>query len=146
MIAVSDAIAVRRGSLVITLDVPVHQVLAAGDIDDVRGALLAQFTAGTLAALADYVRILRTQKEAGVVKWFDDKKGYGFLHTRSGDLFVHWRGIAGDGYRSLAAGQRVRFFRRPGVTDDGSEEALDVEVMPETAGQGPPPEATARPG
>ena len=46
----------------------------------------------------------------GTVKWFSEKKGYGFIKQDDGeDLFVHYTGIKGIGFRSLIEGQRVRF-------------------------------------
>jgi CspA family cold shock protein len=47
----------------------------------------------------------------GTVKWFNDQKGYGFIKPdgEGDDLFVHHRQIQGDGFRSLAEGQRVEF-------------------------------------
>lgn len=48
--------------------------------------------------------------EKGTVKWFDAKKGYGFI-TAEGqkDIFVHFSAIEGEGYRSLNEGQEVEF-------------------------------------
>jgi CspA family cold shock protein len=46
----------------------------------------------------------------GVVKWFDTKKGFGFIEQSGGDdVFVHFSGIAGDGFKSLRAGEEVEF-------------------------------------
>ena len=47
----------------------------------------------------------------GTVKWFNAEKGYGFISTDngSGDVFVHFSAIQGDGYRSLEENQRVEF-------------------------------------
>jgi len=46
----------------------------------------------------------------GVVKWFNEKKGYGFIEQENGpDLFVHHSGISGSGFKSLNEGQRVSF-------------------------------------
>lgn len=47
----------------------------------------------------------------GVVKWFSNEKGFGFITPDEGDkdLFVHYSGIAADGYRSLEEGSRVSF-------------------------------------
>ena len=46
----------------------------------------------------------------GKVKWFNDKKGYGFIAQEGGrDVFVHYSNVKGDGYKSLAEGQEVAF-------------------------------------
>ena len=47
----------------------------------------------------------------GVIKWFNDAKGYGFITPDGGgdDLFVHHTGISGSGYKSLAEGAKVEF-------------------------------------
>ncbi len=46
----------------------------------------------------------------GHVKWFDSKKGYGFIKQPEGDdVFVHYTGIAGEGFKSLRAGEEVEF-------------------------------------
>ena len=46
----------------------------------------------------------------GKVKWFNDAKGYGFIEQESGqDVFVHFSSIQGDGFKSLAEGQKVEF-------------------------------------
>jgi len=46
----------------------------------------------------------------GTVKWFDEKKGYGFIEQEDGpDVFVHFSGINGDGFKTLNEGARVSF-------------------------------------
>ncbi|MBI4384121.1 MAG: cold-shock protein [Nitrospinae bacterium] len=46
----------------------------------------------------------------GTVKWFSDKKGYGFIQSDKGeDVFVHFSAIMGDGYKTLREGQAVEF-------------------------------------
>lgn len=46
----------------------------------------------------------------GQVKWFNEKKGYGFIQQDDGqDLFVHYTAIQGEGFKTLTEGQRVRF-------------------------------------
>jgi CspA family cold shock protein len=48
--------------------------------------------------------------EKGTVKWFNGAKGYGFISRNSGeDVFVHFRAIVGEGYKSLNEGDSVEF-------------------------------------
>jgi CspA family cold shock protein len=48
--------------------------------------------------------------ETGTVKWFNNAKGYGFITRENGeDLFVHFKSIAGDGYKTLKQGEAVQF-------------------------------------
>lgn len=45
------------------------------------------------------------ERQTGVVKWFDTSKGYGFIQRPEGDdVFVHYRAIRGDGFRTLEGG------------------------------------------
>ena len=49
-------------------------------------------------------------REKGTVKWFNAEKGYGFITREQGDdIFVHFRSIQGEGYRTLEEGQKVEF-------------------------------------
>ncbi|MHC4123758.1 MAG: cold-shock protein [Planctomycetota bacterium] len=52
----------------------------------------------------------------GTVKWFDNRKGYGFIVPDDGteDIFVHYSSITGDGYRSLDEGQKVEYEAEKG--------------------------------
>ncbi|MCE2945028.1 MAG: cold-shock protein [Lysobacteraceae bacterium] len=51
-----------------------------------------------------------SDRQFGTVKWFNDAKGYGFITPESGqDLFVHFRSIMGNGFRTLKEGQKVSF-------------------------------------
>ena len=63
----------------------------------------------------------------GTVKWFSDSKGYGFITPDEGgeDLFVHFSSVEGDGFRSLAEGQRVEFETAQGKK---GQEAKSVRV------------------
>ena len=46
---------------------------------------------------------------SGKVKWFDQKKGYGFILSNEGDVFVHYSSIVGDGFRVLKDGETVDY-------------------------------------
>jgi CspA family cold shock protein len=60
----------------------------------------------------------------GRVKWFDEKKGFGFIERQDGsDVFVHFRSIVGDGYKTLADGQEVEF-----EVEDGQKGPQAVNV------------------
>lgn len=57
-----------------------------------------------------------TDRESGIVKWFHNAKGYGFIQRdNGGDVFVHYSAILGVGFRSLAEGQRVEFEVEQGL-------------------------------
>ena len=46
----------------------------------------------------------------GIVKWFNEKKGYGFIEQKDGpDVFVHFSGINAAGFKTLNEGEQVRF-------------------------------------
>lgn len=52
----------------------------------------------------------------GTVKWFNNQKGYGFISDEAGkDVFVHYSGLAGDGFKSLEEGQNVEFNVQDGA-------------------------------
>ena len=50
------------------------------------------------------------EREVGIVKWFNNGKGYGFIEREGGDdVFVHYSEVSGDGFKSLDEGQKVEF-------------------------------------
>ena len=58
----------------------------------------------------------------GVVKWFNEKKGYGFLSQEDGDdVFVHYTSIQGDGFKTLKEGQQVEFTVGEGLKGPQAE-------------------------
>jgi len=64
----------------------------------------------------------------GTVKWFDEKKGYGFITPDDGgdDVFVHFSGISGEGFKSLAEGDKVEYETEE--AEKGTK-AVDVQKM-----------------
>ena len=63
----------------------------------------------------------------GIVKWFNDRKGYGFISQEDGnDVFVHYSSIEAEGFKTLAEGDRVDFEIQD--TDRGPE-AKSVKKM-----------------
>lgn len=64
----------------------------------------------------------------GKVKWFDSKKGYGFILTDEGrEIFVHYTGIIAEGFKALTEGQNVEF--EIGNNEKGVQ-AMNVTVIP----------------
>lgn len=67
------------------------------------------------------------QRERGTVKWFNNSKGYGFIQReQGGDVFVHYRAIKGEGYKTLEDGMQVEFIVTQGQKGLQAEE---VEVI-----------------
>jgi CspA family cold shock protein len=64
----------------------------------------------------------------GTVKWFNDEKGFGFITPtdKSADLFVHFKAIKGDGFKSLKEGQQVTYTA---VQGQKGMQAEDVEPI-----------------
>lgn len=69
-----------------------------------------------------------SQREKGTVKWFNNSKGFGFIQRDKGeDVFVHFRAINGEGYKSLEEGQRVEFTVTQGQKGPQAENVTVVE-------------------
>ena len=68
-----------------------------------------------------------SNRQTGVVKWFNDDKGFGFITPESGDdLFVHFGAIQSDGFKSLKEGQTVSFVAARGQKGMQAEEVQVV--------------------
>lgn len=68
-----------------------------------------------------------SEKEQGIVKWFNGSKGYGFIERDSGeDVFVHFSAIVGDGFRNLDEGQRVEFVVTQGEKGPQAQEVVAI--------------------
>ena len=64
----------------------------------------------------------------GIVKWFNDSKGFGFITPENGakDCFVHHTAIQGDGFKSLAEGERVEFDEVLGQKGPAAENVVRI--------------------
>jgi CspA family cold shock protein len=63
----------------------------------------------------------------GTVKWFNDEKGFGFIAQENGpDVFAHFSAIQGDGFKSLAEGQKVEFTITQGQKGPQAENIVKV--------------------
>jgi CspA family cold shock protein len=63
----------------------------------------------------------------GVVKWFNNQKGYGFITPENGnDVFVHHSAIQGEGYKSLDEGQKVEFEIEKGPKGEQATKVVKI--------------------
>ncbi len=68
--------------------------------------------------------------EKGVVKWFNGAKGFGFIQRESGeDVFVHYKAIVGEGYKTLNEGDKVQFD-----VEKGSEGITGIQRLEDLTG------------
>ena len=68
------------------------------------------------------------ERVQGTVKWFDEKKGYGFIECDDGtDIFVHFSAIQGVGFKTLKEGQRVEFRIASGAKGRRAEEVTKLD-------------------
>ena len=67
----------------------------------------------------------------GTVKWFNEEKGYGFISNDngSGDVFVHFSAIQGNGFRTQAEGQKVTYDTEPDPKDSNKLRAINVVAL-----------------
>jgi len=79
------------------------------------------------ALVSQCLAIGRNKMISGTVKWFNDEKGFGFITPDDGsaDLFVHYRAIKANGFKSLKEGQKVTF---KSVKGDKGMQAEDVSL------------------
>lgn len=117
-----------------------RQLLALLEVEGLTTSYLAVATAVfvlllaatfTLQAFGPRLAVLAEaeydDREIGEVKWFNVNKGYGFIKRESGeDIFVHFRAIRGRGHRTLAEGQKVRYYV---IESDRGLQADDVTVI-----------------
>lgn len=95
------------GSLLKILQVPMTTLSPSGHIlSDERLATLRDLSESE----GNVVVNVSEQRCKGIVKWFNNQKGYGFIGRDDGaDVFVHYSAVLTDGYRSLTEGDQVEF-------------------------------------
>ena len=73
------------------------------------------------------IRVTDMSTTTGTVKWFNETKGFGFIEQEGGpDVFVHFSAIKGDGFRTLADGQKVEFTVADGQKGPQAENVIAV--------------------
>ena len=130
--SVEEAQAATKTPLIIVLD-NIRSLNNIGSIFRTSDAFLLQKIARSVVRSTPVqARFISStpvlDRETGVVKWFNDTKGFGFIipdnDAAGGDVFVHYSDIQGDGFRMLLEGQSVEF--EVGEQDDGRSRAIDV--------------------
>ena len=78
-----------------------------------------------MVSLAIQVNVM--SKTNGTVKWFNETKGFGFIEREDGpDVFVHFSAIQGDGFKTLADGQKVEFDVTDGQKGPQAENVVPI--------------------
>ena len=73
------------------------------------------------------------ERETGTVKWFNVSKGYGFIEREQGeDVFVHYASIRGEGFKSLAEGQKVEFTVTQGQKGPQAQDVTAITEEPKS--------------
>ena len=73
------------------------------------------------------IQVNMMSKTNGTVKWFNETKGFGFIEREDGpDVFVHFSAIQGDGFKTLADGQKVEFDVTDGQKGPQAENVTPV--------------------
>ena len=68
-------------------------------------------------------------KTKGTVKWFNDRKGFGFIRLESGDdVFVHYSALQGEGFKTLKEGENVEFEVAQGAKGPQASNVLKTAV------------------
>src|SRR5262249_38518186 len=81
-----------------------------------------------LRSTQQHIRSTRMARTTGTVKWFNDAKGFGFITTEGehNDCFVHRSAIPGQGFRTLAEGERVEFDIVQGAKGPAAENVVKI--------------------
>jgi CspA family cold shock protein len=73
------------------------------------------------------IQVIHMSTITGTVKWFNESKGFGFIEREDGpDVFVHFSAIKGDGFKTLAEGQKVEFSVSDGQKGPQADDVVPV--------------------
>ena len=73
------------------------------------------------------IQVNMMSKTNGTVKWFNETKGFGFIEREDGpDVFVHFSALQGDGFKTLADGQKVEFDVTDGQKGPQAENVVPI--------------------
>ena len=76
---------------------------------------------------AKKIQVIHMSTITGTVKWFNESKGFGFIEREDGpDVFVHFSAIKGDGFKTLAEGQKVEFSVSDGQKGPQADDVVPV--------------------
>lgn len=134
---IKHTIARHGDKLRVTIDIDLAPVLDAVPQAPKRLGVqrwIARYLTRIPDDVLDLAEVFVNEDEIGVVKFFLEEKGWGFITMADQvDVFVHHKHIVGDGFKTLVPGQRVRFKQRF-TRRAGSEviEAVDVQVLEPT--------------
>ncbi|MCC5792553.1 MAG: cold shock domain-containing protein [Legionellaceae bacterium] len=70
------------------------------------------------------------QRETGIVKWFNEKKGFGFIDQNGTDIFVHYKDIVGDGFKTLYESEPVSFIKDASDKGFRAKEVMVSDARP----------------
>lgn len=90
-------------------------------------AIASTLPAAELFGLFIYYWEKIVSRTTGTVKWFNEAKGFGFIEQESGpDVFAHFSNISGDGFKTLAEGQKVEFTVTDGQKGPQAENIVAI--------------------
>jgi CspA family cold shock protein len=80
-----------------------------------------------LDMVSQAIQVKHMSTTTGTVKWFNETKGFGFIEREDGpDVFVHFSSIKGDGFKTLADGQKVEFTVTDGQKGPQAENVVPI--------------------